>query len=39
MNDQIVEADIFKRMKAGGPIRKNDPEYGRLAASGHIPTL
>ena len=31
MNDQVMEADIFKRMKAGMPIRKDDPEYGKFS--------
>lgn len=30
MNDQLIEADIFKRIKAGGPTRKDDPEYGKF---------
>ena len=30
MYEQLMEADIFKRMKAGRPIRKDDPEYERF---------
>jgi len=30
MDDQSIEANIFKRIKAGGPIRKDDPEYGKF---------
>jgi acetyltransferase-like isoleucine patch superfamily enzyme len=30
MNDQPRETDIFDRMKSGGPIRKDDPEYGKF---------
>lgn len=30
MNNQLIEADIFERMKAGKPIRKDDPEYGKF---------
>ncbi|CAG5070677.1 Putative acetyltransferase [Dyadobacter sp. CECT 9623] len=31
MNYQPTDADIFDRMKAGGPIRKDDPEYGKFS--------
>jgi len=30
MDDQSIEANIFKRIKAGGPIRKDDPEYEKF---------
>jgi hypothetical protein len=30
MNDQPRETDIFDRMKSGGPIRKDDPQYGKF---------
>jgi acetyltransferase-like isoleucine patch superfamily enzyme len=30
MNDQLIETDIFDRIKAGGPIRKDDSEYGKF---------
>ena len=30
MDDQSIEANIFKLIKAGGPIRKDDPEYGKF---------
>jgi acetyltransferase-like isoleucine patch superfamily enzyme len=30
MNDQSIETDIFDRIKAGGPIRKDDPQYGKF---------
>jgi len=31
MNDQIKQKDIFERMQAGEPIRKDDPEYGKFS--------
>ena len=31
MPDQLTDAAIFERMKAGGPIRKDDPEYGKFS--------
>jgi acetyltransferase-like isoleucine patch superfamily enzyme len=30
MNDQPRQTYIFDRMKSGGPIRKDDPEYGKF---------
>ena len=30
MDNQSIEANIFKRIKAGGPIRKDGPEYGKF---------
>ncbi|MBE9462016.1 DapH/DapD/GlmU-related protein [Dyadobacter subterraneus] len=30
MNNQLIEADIFERIQAGKPIRKDDPEYGKF---------
>ena len=30
MNEAIKEKDIFERMKAGEPIRKDDAEYGKF---------
>lgn len=31
MKDQPKDKDIFERMKAGEPIRKEDPEYGKFS--------
>ena len=30
MNEALKEKDIFERMKAGEPIRKDDPEYSKF---------
>jgi acetyltransferase-like isoleucine patch superfamily enzyme len=30
MNDQVVEEDIFVKMRMGIAIRKDDPEYGKF---------
>jgi acetyltransferase-like isoleucine patch superfamily enzyme len=32
MNKQVEGAGIFERMKAGKPLRKDDPEYAQFAA-------
>jgi len=31
MNDPMKQKDIFERMQAGEPIRKDDPEYGKFS--------
>ena len=31
MNEALKEKDIFERMKAGEPIRKDDPEYSKFS--------
>jgi acetyltransferase-like isoleucine patch superfamily enzyme len=31
MNDQMKQKDIFERMQAREPIRKDDPEYGKFS--------
>jgi len=31
MNDQLTETAIFERIKAGTPIRKDDPEYPKFS--------
>ena len=30
MKDQLKDGDIFEKMRAGIPIRKDDPEYGKF---------
>ena len=30
MNNQVIEKDIFERVQAGEPIRKDDAEYGKF---------
>lgn len=31
MSNQLIKTDIFERMRAGAPIRKDDPEYGKFS--------